>query len=268
MQGICTGEVPADEYDTAVNGALDFLRGHTGPIISELKEKMRVASETMEYEEAAACRDNIEAVRALSEMQRVVLHSGDEADVILPCVTEAGSYVVVFSVRDGKLIGRETYQMDGDLSADTDSELVTEFIKQHYNGIPNVPGEILVAHKPSEAELLEEYLSETAGHKVKILKPERGEKRALVQLASGDIIEMVKTIDTRIEAEREREEALGREIWSLLGETDSCHETGEYDGRKFRVEAYDISNTNGIDTVGGMVVFDGLKPDRRSYRKV
>ncbi len=266
-KGICSGEVSPDEYDAAVSGALEFLRGHTEPIISELKEKMRVASETMEYEEAAACRDNIEAVKTLSEMQRVVLHSGDEADVILPCLTESGSYIVVFSVRDGKLIGRETYQMDGNLSADTESELVMEFIKQHYIGMPNIPGEILVSHKLSEAELLEKYLSEIAGHKVKILRPERGKKRALVQLAFGDVTEMVKTIDDRAEAAREREEALGWEIWSLLEEMEPGYEAGKYDGRKFRVEAYDISNTNGIDTVGGMVVFEGLKPDRKSYRK-
>ncbi len=123
-----------------------------------------------------------------------------------------------FLVRDGKLIGRETYQMDGDLSADTDSELVTEFIKQHYNGIPNVPGEILWLTVLRGRALLEEYLSETAGHKVKNIGSRNVERNvALVQLASGDIIEMVKTIDTRIEAEREREEVLGREIWSLLG---------------------------------------------------
>ncbi len=265
-KGICTGQVSADEYCAAVGGAVEFLRGHTGSILSELKEKMRMASEAMEYEEAAACRDNIEAVKALSEIQRVVLNSGDEADVVLPCATDTGSYVAVFSVRDGKMIGRETYQMDGEVSADS-GEVVTEFIKQHYGGMPSVPREILVARKPPEAELLEEYLSEIAGHKVRISRPERGEKRALVQLATEDVTEMAKTIDEHANAAQEREKALGREIWALIAEMNHDCGSGSYDGRKYRVEAYDISNTNGVDTVGGMVVFDGLKPDRRGYRK-
>lgn len=274
-RGICTGEITKAEYNRALEGAVEFLRGHTGPILKELKEKMMAASEAMEYEEAASFRDSIEAVNALSETQRVVLRSGEEADVVLPCITDSAdgrrAYIAVFTVRDGKLVGRETYEIGAKAEQTEESkgekaELVQEFIKQHYGNVPNVPKEILVAHMPVEGELLEEFISSQAGHKVRIIKPERGEKRALIQMASKDVVEMVKTIDERAGAAREREDSLSAEIWNVLSQMGKASGPWEK-GRKFRVEAYDISNTNGVDTVGGMVVFDGLKAHKSSYRK-
>lgn len=118
---------------------------------------------------------------------------------------------------------------------------------------------------PRDGELLGRVLSDNAGHSVKIIKPERGEKKALLELAIKDAGELAVTIDARAKAERQRKEALGEEIWSVLKRMGMAQ--GAYDGREFRAEAYDISNTNGVDTVGAMVVYKGLKPDRSSYRK-
>ena len=117
---------------------------------------------------------------------------------------------------------------------------------------------------PDEAEMIEAYLSGLWGRRVKIIRPERGEKRALLELAVRDVAEMTKTIEEREKNKEERKNELGREMHSVLAELCSMP---EYSGEEYRVEAYDISNTNGVDTVGAMVVFDGLKPDRKSYRR-
>lgn len=266
-RGVCTGLASKEEYDEAVRGALDFLRGHDSSLMTSLKQKMKAASEEMRYEDAAEFRDDIEAAKALSETQRVVLHHASEADIVMSFRDANGnSFVVVFNVREGKLVGREAFRMDvADSIEETDAHVLSAFMRQHYSELPNVPKEILVGRSPEDRELLEEYLSDQAGHNVRILKPERGEKRALVKLAQADVKEFARTIEDRAKADAQRRESLGQQIWNVLSAMGACE--GEYDGREFRAEAYDISNTNGVDTVGAMVVYKGLKPDRQSYRK-
>lgn len=267
-RGICTGRASREEYDAAVAGALDFLKGHGTALTDTLKRKMQEASRELEYEKAAEYRDYLEAAKALSETQRVVLHHSSEADIVVPVAGSEGETdsFAVFSVRENKLVGREHYRVDTSSSIDEDSEAVlSAFINQHYSESPNVPKELLVPVMPRDAELLAGVLSENAGHSVKIIRPERGEKRALLKLAVKDAAALGETIAARAKADRERREELGREIWSVLKRMDEVK--GSYDGREFRAEAYDISNTNGVDTVGSMVVYKGLKPDRSSYRK-
>ena len=267
--GICNGDVSREGYDGAVQGALEFLRGHDNSMMTYLNTKMKEASEKMEYEVAAEYRDYIEAAKALSETQRVVLHHSSEADIVIKLDSQeekAESFVAIFTVRDGKLVGRETFSLDATDSIDTsDKHILATFIRQHYGDMPNIPKEILVEVIPEDLEATEEFLSESAGHRVHITKPERGEKRALLKLAKRDAEQLALTIETRAKANRERRENLGREIWAVLSEM--TEDSREYDGREFRVEAYDISNTNGVDTVGAMVVFQGLKPDKSGYRK-
>ena len=263
-RGICSGSVNPQEYMGSIEGAREFLNGKNSIIISRLKEKMERASERLDFEEAALYRDYIEAAKALSATQRVVIHQNKDMDIVIPARGKEETHIVVFFVREGKLIGRETYEMETSLGEDR-RELVSAFINQHYSQLPNIPKEILLTHMPDDKEILEGYLSELAGHNVKLIKPQKGEKKALVDMASKDVIEMVKTIDERAETARERRNALGREIFDILKEMGAA--SGEYDGRQFRAEAYDISNTNGVDTVGAMVVFNGLKADKKGYRK-
>ena len=267
-RGICTGGVSHDEYDEAVAGAVEFLRGHSAPLVNTMKKRMKEASDNLDYERAAEYRDYIEAAESLNETQRVVLHHSNEADIIVRVgqgdkVTDA---FAVFSVRDGKLVDRETFSMDMSSSIDDDSASILEaFINQHYSRMPDVPREIIVAENPSGSKVLEQYLSEISAHSVKIIKPERGEKKALLKLAVSDAAVLADSMDRRAKAAAARREELGGEIWDVL-----CYmqaESGPYDGRQFRAEAYDISNTNGVDTVGAMVVYEGLKADRQSYRK-
>ena len=267
-RGICTGKVDRDEYNAAVAGATEFLRGHSAPLVNAMKQRMKEASDRMEYEEAAEYRDYIEAAESLNETQRVVLHHSNEADIIVRVgqgerVTDS---FAVFSVRDGKLIDRETFSMDMTSSIDEDQANILEaFINQHYSRMPDVPREIIVPALPSGSQTLEAYLSEISGHSVKIIRPERGEKKALLKLALSDAAVLAETIDRKAKAAAARREELGREIWDVLCAMHA--EEGPYDGRQFRAEAYDISNTNGVDTVGAMVVYEGLKADRQSYRK-
>ena len=271
-RGICTGGVSRDEYDEAVAGAVEFLRGHSAPLVNALKQRMKEASDKMDYETAAEYRDFIEAAQSLGETQRVVLHHASEADIVVR-VEKAGAAddavtdsFAVFSVRDGKLIGRETFSMDMSASIDSDRKSILEaFLNQHYSRMPEVPREIIVAQLPTNSGVLEQYLSEISAHSVRIIRPERGEKRALLKLALNDAAVLAESIDRKAKAAAERREALGSEIWDVLCQMGA--EDGLYDGRQFRAEAYDISNTNGIDTVGAMVVYDGLKTDKQGYRK-
>ncbi|MEE3362573.1 MAG: excinuclease ABC subunit UvrC [Anaerovoracaceae bacterium] len=258
--GVCIGNVSKEEYAGRIRSALEFLNGRDRDIEDYLEKKMNAASARLDYEEAARYRDYLLACRALGEKQRVVMKTDKDMDVVM----YAGrGFIVQFFVRGGKLTGRETFKMDVS-ETDTASSVISEFLKQHYSMQTGGPGEILVKTMPDEAGLIEQYLGGLWGRRVRIVKPERGEKRALLDLATKDVAEMTDTIEDREKSRRERSDALGAEIRSILALTG---ETAEYDGRPYRVEAYDISNMNGVDTVGAMVVFDGLRPDKKSYRR-
>lgn len=263
-RGICSGAISVEEYGNVISGVKEFMAGHNKPVLERLRRKMMKASEKLDYESAAVYRDYMEAAKALTETQRVVLHHDTDMDIVLPARGTETTGMVVFFVRESKLVGREIYEMEN--SADVQrSELVSAFINQHYGSMPNIPREILVHDIPKDKDALEKLLEENSGHSVSIMRAQRGEKRALVDLAAKDVIEMVKTIDKRVADEKERKLALGKEIFQVLFQMGAV--SGDYDGREFRAEAYDISNTNGVDTVGAMVVYEGLRPDKSSYRK-
>ena len=263
-KGVCSGDVDRQTYMESIEGAREFLNGKNSKILGRLKERMLKASEALNFEEAAQYRDYIEAAKALSATQRVVMHQAADIDIVIPARGQEEVHMVIFFVREGKLVGRETYEMESSWE-ENKQELVAAFLNQHYSQMPNFPKEILLTHTPEDCAALEEYLSELAGHHVKLYRPQKGEKKALVDMAAKDVIEMVKTIDERAEAARERKQSLGSEVFAVLKEMNAA--SGEYDGRDFRAEAYDISNTNGVDTVGAMVTFDGLKADKKGYRK-
>lgn len=263
-RGICCGGVNPKEYAEAIEGATEFLNGRNKKMIASLEKKMLASSEKLDFEQAAVYRDYIEAAKTLSATQRVVMQHSKDADIVIPAKGHDEVHIVVFFVREGKLVGRESYEMDVEYETER-REIVSAFIKQHYSQIPNIPKEILLQQMPEDQQLLEDYLTELAGHNVKLLCPARGEKKALIDMTARDVLEMVKTIDDKAAAARKREHDLGEDIFAVLkamGKAD-----GQYDGRLFRAEAYDISNTNGVDTVGAMVVFEGVNADKRGYRK-
>lgn len=258
--GICTGRVDQKAYEERISQTVDYLKGHDREINDYLKDQMEEASERLDYEKAAVYRDYLAAARSLSEKQRVVMKNSDDMDVVLSAGPEN---IVVFFVRGGKLVGRESYDIQSGAS-ESPEERTGEFIRLHYGSQASGPSLLLVSKMPEEAEMISEYLSELWGRRTEILVPKRGEKKALLDLTLRDVSQMMTTLKEREKNKQEREEKLGSQIHDILS---LKKDIGPYDGRRYRVEAYDISNTNGVDTVGGMVVFCGTKPERKSYRR-
>lgn len=260
-KGLCQGGISREEYMESVEQVLMFLSGKEKGLVKKLTEKMMTASDNLQFEEAAKYRDYINAVKALSETQRVTMINDKDLDIVLPVKDENNSCIVLFTVRDGKLSGRETFQIQSEES-DERNVMVGEFIKQYYSQWAIVPPEILVEELPPENELLEEFLSQK-GRKVIIHVPLKGDKRNLLKLTQSDRIEMVKTLDQKARLSEEKEMTVRGEVEAVIRM--SGHEPSSK--KTFRVESYDISNTNGVDSVGAMVVFDGLRRIRKDYRR-
>ncbi len=255
--GICEGKISPEEYRKRIDSVIEFLNGRQQPIIKYLTEKMNEAAENLKYEEAAIYRDHIEAVKTLGQTQRVSAAFGKDFDIVLPAGEGENASIVLFPVRDGKLSGRETFNMQEGAEEDYDS-FVGGFIKQYYSAFARPVTEIVLSKPLKEAELIEQYLQDIAGgRKVKIFVPQKGEKKALLELAKRDVVELSKTLAIKVETAREKEERLRDALESILG---IRKET-------YRVESYDISNTNGVDTVGAMVVFNNFKPVKKDYRR-
>lgn len=258
-RGICTGYVSKDEYRETVNKVAEFLGGSTKPLVNEMKAKLEAAAEQLDFETAAKYRDNIMALEAINEKQRVVLRSDKDMDIILTLKGREDSFIVVFYVRDGKLSGRENFEMHTE-GEESSGEMISSFIKQYYGELTSGPKEILTEEALSDANILSEYLSQLWGRKTSVFMPLKGEKKAILDLARKDVVEMAKTIDDRAEARAEREDLLRKQIDAVY----SCLKNGPHG---YRVEAYDISDINGVDSVGAMVVFDGSRRLKKDYRR-
>ncbi|MEE0180637.1 MAG: excinuclease ABC subunit UvrC [Anaerovoracaceae bacterium] len=258
-RGICTGYVSKDEYRETVNKVAEFLGGSTKSLVNEMKAKLEAAAEQLDFETAAKYRDNIMALEAINEKQRVVLRSDKDMDIILTLKGREDSFIVVFYVRDGKLSGRENFEMHTE-GEESSGEMISSFIKQYYGELTSGPKEILTEEALSDANILSEYLSQLWGRKTSVFMPLKGEKKAILDLARKDVVEMAKTIDDRAEARAEREDSLRKQIDAVY----SCLKNGPHG---YRVEAYDISDINGVDSVGAMVVFDGSRRLKKDYRR-
>lgn len=257
--GVCAGNVSKAEYRRQIDGVIEFLGGNSRNLIGEMKTKLEEAASRLDFETAAKYRDNIRALEAINEKQRVVLRSDKDMDIILTLQGKETSFVVVFYVREGKLSGRENFAMqsEGDKNP---TEMMSSFIKQYYGEMTAGPKEILTEEKLEDESILSEYLSTLWGRKTTVFMPLKGEKKAVMDLARKDVIEMVKTIDERAEAKAEREEFLKEQI-------DTVYSHLKAGTHGYRIEAYDISDINGIDSVGAMVVFDGSRRIKKDYRR-
>lgn len=258
-RGICTGYVSKDEYRETVNKVAEFLGGSTKPLVNEMKAKLEAAAEQLDFETAAKYRDNIMALEAINKKQRVVLRSDKDMDIILTLKGREDSFIVVFYVRDGKLSGRENFEMHTE-GEESSGEMISSFIKQYYGELTSGPKEILTEEALSDANILSDYLSQLWGRKTSVFMPLKGEKKAILDLTRKDVVEMAKTIDDRAEARAEREDSLRKQIDAVY----SCLKNGPHG---YRVEAYDISDINGVDSVGAMVVFDGSRRLKKDYRR-
>lgn len=256
-RGICTGTVSREEYRRQIQQAVDYLSGKNKGLLEELERRMVEASENLQFEQAAQYRDQIAAVKAVSEKQKVVLSAAGDMDVVLVSKGQVGVHVIVFFVRQGKHSGRETYHLQA-MPEENNAEVLAAFLKQYYSPSIMVPKEILLEEDLPETELLEKWLSELRGSNVKLVVPQKGEKKAFLDLAKRDVIELSKVLDERARNQQEKASAISEALSSFFG----FHAEGNW-----RIEAYDISNTNGVDSVGAMVVFENGKPVRKDYRR-
>lgn len=274
-KGICTGSVSKEEYMEAIDQVIELLNGKNKKVLDFLNQKMAEEAEAMNFEKAAEYRDYIAAVNAISEKQRVVLLTAGDMDVILGAKGESDAHVILFFVRQGRLSGRESYHLQA-MEEDDMKEVVSAFIKQYYSENTMIPKEILVEGELAETKLIEDWLTEIRGSLVKITVPQKGDKKALLDMAKRDVIEMMKTLDERASNLREKNAAINTALEGVItglsankqeAGTESAKAGMAVKGEGWRVEAYDISNTNGVDSVGAMVVFEGSSPIRKDYRR-
>lgn len=251
----CQGYIDREEYRKRVDSAVEFLNGNYAPILKSLEEKMNEASEKLEFEKAIEYRELLGSVRQIAQKQKITHADGEDKDIVALASDDRDAVVQVFFIRDGKLIGRDHFYVRIG-TEDTKSQILTTFLKQFYSGTPFIPREIMLPGEIEEQEVLADWLSEKRGGRVYIRIPQKGMKEKLVELAAKNA-ELVLSQD-REKIKREEGRTIGalKEIEKLLG----------MDGLQ-RIEAFDISNINGFETVGSMIVYEKGKPKRSDYRK-
>lgn len=251
----CQGYISREGYASSVKNALDFLNGNYQGILKDLEHKMQQASERMEFEEAIAYRELLNSVRLVAQKQKITNSDGEDKDVIALAKEEDEAIVQVFFVRGGKLIGREHFYMT-QVAGSSDSEIMSGFINQFYSGTPFIPRELMLQVDIDGQELVENWLSEKRGGRVKIRVPKKGSKEKLVELAGRNAFLILSQDKEKIRREEGRTIGAVKEIAGLLG----LENIG-------RIEAFDISNISGFESVGSMIVYERGKPKRSDYRK-
>lgn len=251
----CQGYISQADYQKSVKQAVGFLNGQYEPVMKYLEEKMRTASETMEFEKAIEYRDLLESVRKVAQKQKITSQSMEDRDIIAMAKDERDAVVQVFFVRDGKLIGREHFHMNL-TGSESKAEILNSFVKQFYAGTPFVPHEIWVQEELEDAEVIASFLTARRGQKVRFVVPKMGEKERLVELAEKNAKMVLSQDKEKIKREELRTIGAMNQIGSWIG----------LSGIK-RVEAYDISNISGFESVGSMIVYENGRPKRNDYRK-
>lgn len=251
----CQGYVDQESYRKQVDGALEFLNGNYTPILKDLEQKMKAAAESLEFEEAARFRDLYTSVKSVAQKQKITDSGGEDKDVIAMYQEGTEAVVQVFFVRDGKLIGREHYYMTH-VSELPGEEVLRQFLQQFYAGTPFIPREIMMQFEVEDQELIEKWLSSRKGARVYLRVPKIGSKEKLVELAEQNAKLILSQDREHLKREEGRTIGAVKEIAAILG----------LPGIE-RMEAFDISNTNGFENVASMVVFEKGKPKPSDYRK-
>ena len=251
----CQGYISQADYQESVKQAVGFLNGQYEPVMKYLEEKMRTASETMEFEKAIEYRDLLDSVKKVAQKQKITSQSMEDRDIIAMAKDERDAVVQVFFVRDGKLIGREHFHMNL-TGSESKAEILNSFVKQFYAGTPFVPHEIWVQEELEDAEVIASFLTARRGQKVRFVVPKIGEKERLVELAEKNAKMVLSQDKEKIKREELRTIGAMNQIGSWIG----------LSGIK-RVEAYDISNISGFESVGSMIVYENGRPKRNDYRK-
>ena len=254
--GPCIGAVGRGEYLEVIGQVLQFLDGDSEKVERDLRRKMTAASEELQFERAAALRDQVRAIESVSQNQKVVSSRDEDSDIIALANDQGEVWVELFKIRRGKLVGRDHFLMEGG-EVEEEARLVEEFIQQFYDTSPDVPRTLVIQHPVEDAPAIEAWLSEKRGHRVTLLHPKRGERRKLVAMAAENAREGLN--QRRIKWLNESDKVL--QALSELQETLSLPELPD------RIECYDISNIQGSNSVGSMVVFEEGRPKPAYYRR-
>ncbi len=254
--GPCAGLADKTEYDAAVNQVILFLEGKSDDVLTQLEAKMEQAADALEFERAAILRDQLNAVRQVVEQQKVVSSSTYDEDVVAMARSEGEAAVQVFFIRRGKLIGREHFMLQG-VEDETDSDVLTSFVKQYYSEATFIPPTLQVQYKLTEARAVGQWLSRKAGFKVEINRPQDGERRDLVEMVAQNAREGLEQNHLRWLNDQQKTTKALVELQNFLGLAELPR----------RIECYDISNTQGTNNVASMVVFENGSPKKSDYRK-
>lgn len=253
--GCCQGYVTAEEYRNNINFAIEFLDGKYNDITKKLTALMQKASENLEFEEAATYRDMLESVKFISQKQKITNSDLQDRDIIAAATEGTDAIVQVFFIRQGKLIGREHYHMELQ-DEENRSDVINDFVKQFYIATPYIPPTLMLQESVRDEELISKWLTEKTGHSVKLVVPKRGEKEKLVELAYRNAQMVLNKDREKVLREKARTVGAVEELMSLMNLKD-IH----------RMEAYDISNISGVQSVGSMVVFYNGQARPNDYRK-
>ena len=257
----CQGNVSEEAYKQNIGQVLHFLNGNFQETIDQLTEKMMAASEDMRFEDAAGYRDLIHSIRRIGERQKITTYGEEDRDIIAVAMDESedlreqDAVVQVFFMRGGRLIGRDHFFLRV-ARGDTKAQVLSSFLKQFYAGTPFIPAEIMMQTEIEDGEIIEDWLSARRKQRVHIRVPKKGTKEKLVELAKENAWMVLSKDRERIKREEGRTIGAVKEIEDWLGLKDIV-----------RMEAYDISNISGFESVGSMVVYEKGKPKRSDYRK-
>ena len=251
----CQGYISEIEYRKNVDSVLEFLNGNYDKILKQLTTQMNDCAEKLEYEEAARFRDLIQSVKQVAQKQKITADDETDRDVVACASDGTDAVVQIFYIRSGKLLGRDHFHMSV-AEGDTRSDIISGFLKQYYGGTPYIPNVVMLQEEIEDAQIISEWLGSMKKRKVSVVTPKKGTKEKLVELAYKNA-QMVLLQDTeKIKREEQRTVGAMQEIadWPSLPHL-------------VRAEAYDISNTSGIESVGSMVVFENGRPKKNDYRK-
>lgn len=252
----CMGDVNKEDYKNMMKEICLFLSGKQDELVTELEKKMNDAAENMEYERAADLRDKIAAIKQIQEKQKVLSSAMEDEDVIAFAQSEDKTCVQVFFIRGGKLIGREHFMLT-DTESVPSKEILAQFVKQFYAGTAFIPRDIILQEEIDEINIIESWLTGKRGARVHIKVPRIGEKKSMVDMVAENARIVLKNFSEKLLREKQMSEGAVEELSDILGLDTIPH----------RIEAFDISNIQGVDPVGSMVVFVDGKPKNSEYRR-
>ncbi len=252
----CIGAVNQEQYRASIRQLMDFLDGKSEYIVRGIEARMEEAATSLQFEKAAEYRDQLKAIERITARQKVIGSSDTDQDVIAFARANGDACVQVFFIRHGKLIGREYFMLDN-AEGESDQEVLQEFITQFYDDAAYVPREVLLPNELEEERIIEEWLRSKRNTKVSIQVPRRGKKRELVEMATENAHDTLATLRQQWSADRSKHVQAIAELQSAL----------DLPAPPARIECYDISHTQGTQTVGSMIVFVQGAPQKSDYRR-